>query len=93
MKLNSQKGKKIGIFGLGLTGCSAFSALDKVAQTILCWDDLEANRNNFKSQFGSESLKDITEKDFYRVGDLAFSFENRVLAPKTSTVLYVVTRA
>ena len=36
---------------------------------------------------------DITEKDFYRVGDLAFSFENRVLAPKTSTVLYVVTRA
>ena len=36
---------------------------------------------------------DITEKDFYRAGDLAFSFENRVLAPKTSTVLYVVTRA
>ena len=66
MKLKSQKGKKIGIFGLGLTGRSAFSALDKVAKTILCWDDLEANRNNFISQSGSQSLKDITEKDWNR---------------------------
>ena len=73
MKLNSQKGKKIGIFGLGLTGCSAFSALDKVAQTILCWDDLEANRNNFKSQFGSESLKDITEKNWQSLDKVIIS--------------------
>jgi hypothetical protein len=35
---------------------------------------------------------DILEKDFYLNGDLAFSFEKRVLNPKTSTVLYVVTR-
>ena len=35
---------------------------------------------------------DILEKDFYLNGDLAFSFERRVLNPKTSTVLYVVTR-
>jgi hypothetical protein len=35
---------------------------------------------------------DILEKDFYVNGDLAFSFERRVLNPKISTVLYVVTR-
>ena len=35
---------------------------------------------------------DILEKDFYLAGDLAFSFERRVLNPKTSTVLYVVTK-
>jgi type-F conjugative transfer system secretin TraK len=35
---------------------------------------------------------DILEKDFYQSGDLAFSFERRMLNPKTSTVLYVVTR-
>jgi len=73
MKLNSQKGKKIGIFGLGLTGCSAFSALNKVAKTILCWDDLEANRNNFTSQFGSESIKDIAEKDWQALDKVIIS--------------------
>ncbi len=35
---------------------------------------------------------DIQEKDFYQSGDLAFYVEKRVLNPKTSTVLYVVTR-
>jgi hypothetical protein len=35
---------------------------------------------------------DILEKDFCQSGDLAFSFEKRVLGPKASTVLYVVTR-
>jgi hypothetical protein len=35
---------------------------------------------------------DIQEKDFYRSGDLAFYVENRVLNPKTSTIMYVVTR-
>ena len=73
MKLKSQKGKKIGIFGLGLTGRSAFSALDKVAKTILCWDDLEANRNNFISQSGSQSLKDITEKDWQSLDKVIIS--------------------
>ena len=35
---------------------------------------------------------DIQEKDFYRSGDLAFYVENRVLNPKSSTIMYVVTR-
>lgn len=40
----------------------------------------------------SDLPMDIVEKDFYRAGDLAFSCERRVLNPKTSTVLYVVTK-
>jgi len=62
MKLKSQQGKKIGIVGLGLTGCSAFSALEEIAQTILCWDDSQVNRDKFISQFGSSPLTDITDE-------------------------------
>lgn len=55
------------------------------------------NLGNFKGykldvkNAGDVSM-DILEKDFLINGDLAFSFEKRVLNPKASTVLYVVTR-
>ena len=35
---------------------------------------------------------DVLEKDFFLNGDLALAFEKRVLPPKTSTILYVVSR-
>lgn len=73
IKLKSQQGKKIGIFGLGLTGCSAFSALDEIAQTILCWDDSQVNRDKFISQFGSSPLMDITEKAWQSLDKIIIS--------------------
>lgn len=35
---------------------------------------------------------DILEKDFYQEGDLALSFQKRILPAKASTILYVVAR-
>jgi UDP-N-acetylmuramoylalanine--D-glutamate ligase len=73
MKLNYQKGKKIGIFGLGLTGCSVFFALREEAETLLCWDDSEANRNNFISQFGDNALNDITNEAWRSLDKIVIS--------------------
>lgn len=39
MRLDSQKNKKIGIFGLGKTGISCFNALKETADKILCYDE------------------------------------------------------
>ena len=39
MRLDSQKNKKIGIYGLGRTGISCFNALNSLAKKILCYDD------------------------------------------------------
>jgi UDP-N-acetylmuramoylalanine--D-glutamate ligase len=44
IKLSKQKGKKIGIYGLGITGLSVFNALENIASEILCFDD---NPKNF----------------------------------------------
>lgn len=39
----------------------------------------------------SDTRLDILEKDFYEMGDLAISFEKRVLAKSEPTICYVVT--
>ena len=43
--------KKIGIFGLGISGISSFNFLEKQKNTIICWDDSETNRNKFKQKY------------------------------------------
>lgn len=73
IKLNQQQGKKIGIFGLGLTGCSAFSALEKVTKTLICWDDSEVNREKFTSKFGFKPLKNFTENEWQSLDKIIIS--------------------
>ena len=43
--------KKIGIFGLGISGISSFDFLQENAQKIICWDDSETNRNKVEQQY------------------------------------------
>lgn len=43
--------KKIGIFGLGISGVSSFDFLKEQTQKIICWDDSEANRNKVEQQY------------------------------------------
>ena len=45
------KYKKIGIFGLGISGISSFNFLKNKTKEIICWDDLEINRQKIESQF------------------------------------------
>jgi len=42
--------KKIGIFGLGITGESIYSEISAQNNEIICWDDSEKNRLNFREQ-------------------------------------------
>ena len=44
----SLKNKKIGIFGLGITGVSIYSDIVHHTNEIICWDDSEKNRTNFQ---------------------------------------------
>ena len=50
--------KKIGIFGLGLTGDSIYSEISAQTNDIICWDDSEKNRLNFKEQNTLFNLSD-----------------------------------
>jgi len=54
MQLIKQKDKKIGVFGLGLTGISAYEALRDVADLVICFDDS-------KGREGSIPITPITD--------------------------------
>tara|TARA_B110000503_G_scaffold17500_1_gene25449 strand:+ start:2612 stop:3922 length:1311 start_codon:yes stop_codon:yes gene_type:complete len=49
--MTNNNNKKIGIFGLGISGISSFNFLEKQENTIICWDDSETNRNKFKQKY------------------------------------------
>ncbi len=53
------KNKKIGIFGLGVTGESIYLEISTQTNDIICWDDSEQNRLNFKAQ---NALFDLSDK-------------------------------
>ena len=50
MYMNSLNNKKIGIFGLGVTGLSIYLDIAHRTNDIICWDDSEKNRDSFKNQ-------------------------------------------
>jgi len=47
--LRKYKNKRIAIYGMGLTGCSAVRALKKLGAQVLCWDDNIKVRKKIKS--------------------------------------------
>lgn len=49
--MNNKYKKKIGIFGLGISGVSSFKFLRESARKIICWDDFDTKRNKFDQQF------------------------------------------
>ena len=42
--LQKYQNKRIAIYGMGLTGCSAARVLKKIGAKIFCWDDNEQVR-------------------------------------------------
>lgn len=59
--MDSLKNKKIGIFGLGITGVSIYSEIKQYTNSIICWDDSEKNRNFFVNQ---EILFDLSNEQW-----------------------------
>ena len=47
--LRKYKNKRIAIYGMGLTGCSAARTLKKLGAQVLCWDDNIKVRKKLKS--------------------------------------------
>ncbi len=43
--------KKIGIFGLGISGISSFNFLKTKTNKLICWDDAKVNQDKIDSQF------------------------------------------
>jgi UDP-N-acetylmuramoylalanine--D-glutamate ligase len=59
MMLDNLTDKKIGIFGLGITGESIYQTVMRQSSNILCWDDSKKNRSSFKEQ---NILYDLTNE-------------------------------
>ena len=73
MKLKSQTDLKIGIFGLKITGSSAYEALSGVAKQVLCWDDKVENAEQFISQFGNQAILPITDPAWQQLDKIVIS--------------------
>lgn len=58
----SLKNKKVGIYGLGITGISVYKKLASIVQNLICYDDSEANIENFIKNFGSKHIVSIDSK-------------------------------
>ena len=65
------KNKKIAIYGMGITGCSAATTLKKLGAKIFCWDDNLKMRKKIKN-FNFPLDKFWLNKDF---------FDNIVISP------------
>ena len=71
LALQKYKNKKIAIYGMGITGCSAATTLKKLGAKIFCWDDSLKIRRKIKN-FNFPLDKFWLNKDF---------FDNIVISP------------
>tara|TARA_Y100000590_G_scaffold467537_1_gene646730 strand:- start:29 stop:1348 length:1320 start_codon:yes stop_codon:yes gene_type:complete len=49
LALNKYQNKKVAIYGMGITGCSAAHAFKKINAQIFCWDDSKKIREKIKN--------------------------------------------
>jgi len=47
--LQKYQNKKIAIYGMGITGCSAAKTFQKLNAKVFCWDDNEKIRKKIKN--------------------------------------------
>ena len=55
------KNKKIGIFGLGITGASLYKKLLPMDCDVICYDDNEEKRDAFVKEFTDQSIKNLMD--------------------------------
>lgn len=73
MILSKQKDKKIGIFGLGITGKSVYQKLIYFNKEILCYDDSQTNREIFINQFGNQTITSLDNKKWTQLDKIVIS--------------------
>lgn len=73
MNLSKQKNKRIGIFGLSITGISVYKNLVNVAKDIVCYDDSKINKESFSIEFGDQNLFSIEDKKWTELDAIVIS--------------------
>lgn len=73
MTLSKQTGKKIGIFGLGLTGTSVYRSLMTVVKELICHDDSKVNIEKFIKEFGSSHVLSINNQKWKTLDKIVIS--------------------
>ena len=73
MALSKQTGKKIGIFGLGLTGTSVYRSLMTVVKELICHDDSKVNIEKFIKEFGSSHVLSINNQKWKTLDKIVIS--------------------
>ncbi|MDF2964810.1 MAG: murD [Rickettsiaceae bacterium] len=88
MILNKQKDKKIGIFGLGKTGLSAYDAL-KIQASVICYDDSAESRNAFLKERPESSLVPIDDPRWLQLDKIILSPNIPLQFPKKHPLVYL----
>lgn len=73
MPLSKQTGKKIGIFGLGLTGTSVYKSLVTRVKELICYDDSKVNIEKFIKEFGSSYVLSINNQKWKTLDKIVIS--------------------
>ena len=73
MNWSKQKNKRIGIFGLGITGISAYKNLVNNVKDIVCYDDSKTIQDSFVIEFGSQNLFPIEDKKWINLSEIIIS--------------------
>ena len=73
MALSKQTGKKIGIFGLGLTGTSVYRSLMTVVTELICYDDSKVNIEKFTKEFSSSHVLSINNEKWKTLNKIVIS--------------------
>ena len=73
MALSKQTGKKIGIFGLGLTGTSVYRSLMTIVKELICYDDSKVNIEKFIKEFSSSHVLSINNEKWKTLNKIVIS--------------------
>lgn len=63
IEVNLYKNKKVGIFGLGITGLSVYKSIKSSGARIVVWDDNQYTRNNFIHKMNYQYNLQVIQED------------------------------
>lgn len=73
MDFIKQKGQKIGVFGLGITGVSVYRSLVNVTKELIVYDDAQNNRESFSKAYGDSNLIDLDNERWIGMDKIVIS--------------------
>jgi UDP-N-acetylmuramoylalanine--D-glutamate ligase len=84
--------KKIGIFGLGISGLACYKYLVNKASHIICFDDSQVSIDKFIEIYGSNNLKNIDDKAWLDLDFIIISPGIPTKHPKPHKIVDIATQ-